>query len=86
MLATLNDYVKAKAITSIVKYHRHLGGRESDWVQATAFAYREFRNASPAVIEALVRMARAATIAAAVQTGLKAGECLQPDCIPGIEE
>jgi len=84
MPATLNDYVKARAIPALVNYHRDMGGRDSDWTQTTAFAYSEFRGATAETITALIRMARAAAIAAQCQRGLACGERLSDDIIPGI--
>lgn len=82
---TLRDYVAARAVQSLVNYWHDMGGRESDWPQVTLFAYREFRNASPETVEALVRMAKAAHLAAVQQSALPPGQCLTPDCIPGQE-
>lgn len=83
MPATLNDFVKARAIGALVRYHEHLGGRESDWDQVYVYATQEFRDADQTIIAALCRMAKAAKIAASVQASLPAGECLDPGCIPG---
>lgn len=84
MHATLNDFVKAGAICSLVKYHDHLGGRDADWIPTKAYAYREFRDAPSEVVESLVRMARASKLAADCQNALRPGERLCVDIIPGM--
>lgn len=85
MHQTLNDFVKARAIPALVNYHQSLGGRASDWIQVEVWAYREFRDATPAIVQALVRMAKASATAAALQNCLKGGECLAQSIIPGAE-
>lgn len=85
MPTTLNDYVQAGAIASLCKYHDNIGGRDADWIPTAAFAYREFRSATPAVVESLVRMAKAAKLAADCQCSLQPGECLNVDIIPGTK-
>lgn len=84
MPANLNDFVQAGAIASLVNYHRNLGGRDADWIQVEVFAYREFRDATPSIVQALVRMAKASAVAAALQNCLKDGECLDQRVIPGV--
>jgi len=82
MLATLADFVNARAIGQLTRYFENRGGRDSDWEQVTHYAFREWPTAKPEIILALVRMAKAAKIAASVQAALKEGETLDPGIIP----
>jgi hypothetical protein len=86
MSASLNDYVKAGAVSSLINYHANLGGRDSDWIQVEILAYREFRDATPDIVQRLVRMAKASAVAAALQNCLKKGECLATSIIPSAEK
>lgn len=71
MQPTLQDIVKAGGISSLCMFHYRLGKAIGDWNDMEIFAYREFRNISPALVAQVIELAKTARADACAMENVK---------------
>lgn len=85
MRATIDDYIRAKAIRALCTYFESTGGRDADWILVREYAYREWEGITPEILEQLIELAKQSRCAANLQSALRPGETLDRCNIPGEE-
>lgn len=85
MSRTLQDLIKAGALSQLCRYHHKLGGSDDDWQRVSDFAYREFREIDTATIDRLIAKAKDARRAARLLGACSRNVALRPIDIPTMD-
>lgn len=85
MRATIEDFVRAKGVRALCVYHDYLGGRDADWILVREFAFREWPDITPDLLEQLIALAKESRCAANVHSSLSRDERPRDCDIPGKE-